>query len=602
MRLFIAIAAIAILMIGGGTTAAEDPPVLAPRAILKEHAKAVWCVAFSPDGKLLVSGGGNLIVGENNPGELILWNPMTGKRIATLPSQGGRVRALAFSPDGKILAAGYEPENIIGSGQTVLWSLPAKTPKGKTPFETHSLAFSKDGKFLALGGVEPPPPQGGGSSSGGIKVWDVRQSLQTTSMAGNRRSIDIVAFSPDGRTITSGSGDGTAMLWDAQTGKLTMNLPVKLGPNPSMAFSPDGTKLAMGTKNDMGQNIADVVTFLDLKTEKILLKIALSTKNYDTNINTLAFSHDGKTLAVGTGWASDGGAILLDPADGKRIATLRGHVGPVQEVCFSADDKTLATGSIDKTVMLWDVSAKGIAESSRKLPEPPTGKTTPAKPPADKLPEAPVGNTPPVELPSGKFPESVIKFHKSMESLRKLETVRLEKRLEALREAVRLGAKDPKNPVAKEATVLMRDLGTRLKLVKSGKPYVPRLFPKYFAIGQIGELDDDLRLTSRTDEAGVARISVSFEELGYLTGQPGIWSRNTHGADSFYVRATFADDLPSPARDNDRNSPTNRLLKSHVYEVVEGKKRGAVTEYVLTPFKMDEVQVWLKAEEKRPKK
>ena len=51
MRFIFASAAIAILMIGGGTTAAEDPPVLARRAILKEHAKAVWRVAFSPDGK-----------------------------------------------------------------------------------------------------------------------------------------------------------------------------------------------------------------------------------------------------------------------------------------------------------------------------------------------------------------------------------------------------------------------------------------------------------------------------------------------------------------------------------------------------------------------
>ena len=90
MRPFIALAALAILMIGGGTTAADDPPVLAPRAILREHAQAVWCVAFSADGKLLASGGGNLVPGGNNTGELFLSNPVTGKRMATLPSLSKR--------------------------------------------------------------------------------------------------------------------------------------------------------------------------------------------------------------------------------------------------------------------------------------------------------------------------------------------------------------------------------------------------------------------------------------------------------------------------------------------------------------------------------
>ena len=94
-----------------------------------------------------------------------------------------------------------------------------------------------------------------------------------------------------------------------------------------------------------------------------------------------------------------------------------------------------------------------------------------------------------------------------------------------------------------------------------------------------------------------------FEEFKYFTGLRGSWSRSTVSRpDSFYVQAAFAADLPSPARDYDRASPANLLLRSHVYEIVEGKGRGAVTDYVLTPFQMDEVQVWLKAEEKRPKK
>ena len=310
MRLFIALSAIAILMTGGGPAAADDPPVLAPRAILKDHVQAVWCVAFSADGKLLASGGGNLVPGGNNTGELFLWNPVTGKRMATLPSQGGRVRALDFSPDGKILAAGYEPENLLNGGITVLWNLPAKTPKGKTPFAACALAFSDDGKLLALGGVEPAPPQGG-RTSGGLKIWDITQSREISNLIGHRGPVESVAFSPNGRMIASGGLEGSGILWDVGSGKLTTTLSEKLGNHPAIAISPDGETLALGSFNkEKASTVADEVTLIDLKTMKTRTKT-----DAGNNINALAFSHDGKTLAVGTGWATEGEVILLNPAD-----------------------------------------------------------------------------------------------------------------------------------------------------------------------------------------------------------------------------------------------------------------------------------------------
>ncbi len=523
---------------------------------------------------------------------------MTAKRIATLPSQGGRVRALAISPDGKILAAGYEPQNLLNRGLTVLWNLPAKTLLVKLPFAAHALAFSPDGKLLALGGEEPAPPQGG-RSSGGLKIWDIKQSREISNLIGHRGPVESVAFSPNGRMLASGGLEGTGILWDVGTGKLTTTLSEKLGQSPAIALSPDGETLALGSFNqEKGSTVADEVTFIELKTMKTRTK-----SDAGNNINALAFSHDGKTLAVGTGWATEGEVILLNTADGTRTASLRGHQDSVMDVAFTFDDTTLASGSTDKTVMLWDVSAKGLADPTRQLPKPLVGKMTPAKPPSGKSPQAAVGKAPPVELPAGEFPESVIKFHKSMQSVRELETVRLEKRLKTLKEVVRLGAKDAKNPVAREATVLLRKLNSRLIVVKSDKPYVPRLSPKDFAIGQIGELDDDLLMSTTKIEGGVARISVMFEEFKYFTGLRGSWSRSTVSRpDSFYVQADFAAEMPSSEKEYDRASPENLLLRSHVYEVVEGKNRGAITDFVLTPFKMDEVQVWLKTEEKRPKK
>ena len=349
-RLFIAGAAVAVLMCSGAAIVAEDgPPVLAPRRTLKGHTSGVWCVALAPRVNLLASGGGNQSTNpkEKTPGELFLWNPLTGDRIANLASQGGRVRALAFSPDGTVLAAAYEGGSAVDRGQTVLWSVPVKTPKGKTPFAARSLAFAKDGRLLALGGIEPPPPQGG-LASGGLKVWDVKLGRQTANLVGHRGYVESLAFAPNGRTLVSGSLDGTARIWDARTGKLEATLPEMLGPRPALAISPDGGTLALGTVNTAREG--KVVTLWDLKEDKVRIRI-----NVASNVNALTFSHDGKTLAAGTGWVRDGDVVLLDPASGERRAILRGHKDAVKGLAFTADDKTLATGGVDDTVMLWDV-------------------------------------------------------------------------------------------------------------------------------------------------------------------------------------------------------------------------------------------------------
>jgi hypothetical protein len=64
--------------------------------------------------------------------------------------------------------------------------------------------------------------------------------------------------------------------------------------------------------------------------------------------------------------------------------------------------------------------------------------------------------------------------------------------------------------------------------------------------------------------------------------------------DLFHLRADFAAGLPAGERDFDRKSAQNRLLLSHAYEIIDKEPRGLVTDYVLTPFKMDDVITWLK--------
>lgn len=73
--------------------------------------------------------------------------------------------------------------------------------------------------------------------------------------------------------------------------------------------------------------------------------------------------------------------------------------------------------------------------------------------------------------------------------------------------------------------------------------------------------------------------------------------------DSFYVRSDIVKTLVDVERSFDRSSPTNRLLRKHRFEIVEKIPRGAISDYVLVPYQMDEILAWLRDEEaKRPEK
>jgi WD40 repeat protein len=116
---------------------------MGPVALLKgNHAVSVWSVAFSPDGKLLASGG--------EGGLIQLWEVEHRRPLGDpLAGHTDDVRSVAFSPDGKLLASGEE--EIIQ-----LWEVEHRRPLGE-PLEGHtegvmSVAFSPDGKLLASGG------------------------------------------------------------------------------------------------------------------------------------------------------------------------------------------------------------------------------------------------------------------------------------------------------------------------------------------------------------------------------------------------------------------------------------------------------------------
>ena len=93
------------------------------------------------------------------------------------------------------------------------------------------------------------------------------------------------------------------------------------------------------------------VRILDAATGKELSEFKV---NRDL-VSCLAFSPDGKTLAVGS---NQGSLKLWDVADAKEIAVLKGHDNGVSCLAFTPDGKTLASGGHDKPIRLWDLPGR----------------------------------------------------------------------------------------------------------------------------------------------------------------------------------------------------------------------------------------------------
>ncbi len=130
---------------------------------------------------------------------------------------------------------------------------------------------------------------------------------QFTAQVGHTRGIISVAFAPDGKHVLTGSADGTAILWEAATGKQVHHL--KVGPHGvgSVAFSHDGKDLAIGGTPAI---VHDAVTGQPLQHLKIPDRI----------VDSVAFSADGKHVLTRT---SDQAAIVWKAATGKQLHQLR---------------------------------------------------------------------------------------------------------------------------------------------------------------------------------------------------------------------------------------------------------------------------------------
>jgi len=339
---------------------------------LRKHEETVWTVAWSPDSTMLAAG--------SKSHTICLHDAATGKAEEPLTGHGGGVHALAWSPDGKTLASASADKTVR------LWDRATARAIGRLAqeHEVDGLAWSPDGTTLALGSYGRPlrlwqPATGkdprllagiGGSSvawspdgkvlgskrNSSICLWDAATGQEIGPREGHESTVKSACWSPDGKMLASASWDNTVRLWDARTGHTIRVLERRDSYAVTLAFSADGRTLVGASDQTYTQPFSNrvIIEIWDVATGKASQRIISGHKG---EVCAQAWSPDGRTLASGS---TDKTIRLWEPATGEEIRRLLGHAGRVSALAWSPDGKTLASASDDSdagdaaTIRLWD--------------------------------------------------------------------------------------------------------------------------------------------------------------------------------------------------------------------------------------------------------
>jgi WD40 repeat protein len=346
---------------------------------LKGHADQVYSVAFSKDGKYLVTASFDHTVK--------LWDALTGKEIRTFGGPAGHQRqvlAVAFSPDGfSIASGGNAPDNSVK-----IWDVPSSSPLRTLVNNAgiNAIALSpeipKEGVKLATGGID-----------GVVQIWNAADLKEPRFVCkGHTGPVTNVAFSTNGQMVASSGADKTVRFWNATNGQLiaavgahtaTANA-VIFNPNNTAAYSvgddgllkfwtvPPPAPKAMpghaaavtsmylaGDGNTLLTGGADkIVRMTQLASGKELRVTAAAT----ANVTSVALSPKADVIAGG---AADSRLTFWNANDGKPISQVIAHQGPVTGVSFHPTTPQVLTGGSDGLLKLWALPAP-----SKVLPHP----------------------------------------------------------------------------------------------------------------------------------------------------------------------------------------------------------------------------------------
>ncbi|HUG93888.1 MAG TPA: Gfo/Idh/MocA family oxidoreductase [Planctomycetaceae bacterium] len=293
--------------------------------------KWVTGVAFSPDGRSLAASSYQLVR---------LWDVESKQPSAELKPIAGYAKAVAWSPDGKRVA-------VAEYGAVTLWEVAggtqARSLDGHGGY-VNAVAFSPDGALVASGGDDQT-----------VRLWNSNDGREQLVIQEFEYPVTGLAFTPDGKWLTVSSGDetrvtkpGPVRVFNAASGEeRPLDLPVHEKAATGVAVSADGRWLASTSMDEK-------VNVYDLASGKAVGFFA----DHARQTNAAVFLPGGQAvISAGGGRAKGKNDIKLWlRASGDELGTISGHELRVTSIALHPDGKTLASGSYDGTVALWDLT------------------------------------------------------------------------------------------------------------------------------------------------------------------------------------------------------------------------------------------------------
>ena len=353
---------------------------------LTNHREEIVVLAFSPDGKMLLSG--------SKDGTVRAWDTTTGQQQYICPGHVGNVIDIAASPEGNTLISVHRDEEML-----IKWDINTAHPFSSSLFsysETPGTVSQNANKFVVrkdrrkiqlwdtakvrlrynlnghgypseylsfVSAFSPDEKMVAVTNSeyqiGTIHLWDIAKPSKTLldrifnpksiqpihTFQGNQQKVKALTFSPNSKILAS-CGDGLEInLWSTETGDKLLTLTGDRSSIYNLAFSPDGNMLASAD-----YSIIYLWDLTDLTTAKLVRKI-----NTHSTYPEILFSPDGRTLVS----EGQGRIRLIDPNSGTFLSMHTRHPDGltsrgISKLIFLQDGKTLASAGWDGTILLWD--------------------------------------------------------------------------------------------------------------------------------------------------------------------------------------------------------------------------------------------------------